>query len=587
MTDPTTRIATPPQSSRIAQQAPTNAVILPAYTDVGFPGVAFSYQLAIDIDTNTLRFYNTNGAWQGILSAADVQTFYGPVTPTTTGVYDGDRWYNTATGIWHVWSEANTAWMPGDVAFSTQPPATPAVGDTWFDTANQVLKFWDGSAWVLGGAPTAPGSYTGAFPNGPVVEGSRWTDSFGVQFVCTTAYAAAMGTRANWTQITIGADPLVNLIQQNGQLIQAVEQTPGTITAGPSVPVGMSVTTGLVWLNTTPASTYEGDYFVYTGTYWQQVINPGTLVLCAGLKVSQNAPGIVGTNLNYIWPDDLAALVTLNSSFVSGTGSAVPTDPGPVVSSAITAVQLTSNVARITVSTLAGFISGRTITVSGLTTTALNGTHVITEIDLPNMQIVFDKTNANIAPTADSGTATLVFQIGDVALDEPENEWFVFTADTPTGDWVDWENVTNPSTVELCATIATQVLPSLISQRCIQVGQDVATGQYQNVPSDLNAALLDVLALADATYQPMEGSLSNYVTASQSYQQNSVLYFVGIEQPVLANVSPLGTSLMNTASSTAAQALISVTDQAWTGSDTKIQAANFLTTYTTARGTLL
>lgn len=584
MPDSSTRRSTPPQSTRIGQPVQTSATVVPAYADTDFPSVAFTNQLAIDLTTKSLAYFDANGAWQGVVSSSGVQTFYGPVPPVAVNLSDGDRWFDTATGIWNVWNASKSSWMPGNAAYSSQPPTNPTIGQAWYDTATQTLYFWNGSDWVLGTDPTAPGIYTGAMP-AAAVAGSSWTDPNGIQYVCITTYTSG-GSLDYWVQITIGADPLVGLITQNGQLIQAQEIDTTNVYAGPSTQV--PITTGLVWLDITDGAPTEGDYFVYTGTEWRVVTAPSTLVLCAGLRVSQNAQGIIGTNLNYIWPDPLASLVTLNSSFASGTGSANSAAPGPVVLANVSAVSVASNIATINVDTTGGFLAGRSISVQGLATTALNSTWTLSQV-IPNTeQLVFAAANvADIASTADAGTATLQFAIGDVAEDPVLNEWFIWdqTANV-TNTWADWVMVQNPSTVALCATIATQVLPELLSSRCVAVGRDVATGQYQNIPADLNAAFQDVLAIADVDYQAADIALSNYTIASGSYVQDSILYFVGSDQPVLANVAPVGVALMNTSSAQDAQVLISVTDSGWTGTATKIQSANFLATYATARGTL-
>jgi len=69
----------------------------------------------------------------------------------------------------------------------------------------------------------------------------------------------------------------------------------------------------------------------------------------------------------------------------------------------ISNVALTSNVATITTSVAHGFTIGQSITIAGLTTTALNGTYTITTVPTATT-FTFAKTNANIASTPDSGT---------------------------------------------------------------------------------------------------------------------------------------------------------------------------------------
>src|SRR5689334_6544238 len=102
MTDPTTRQSTPAASGRIAQQTPVAAVIPQAFDTDDLPSIAFTYQLAIDRQSHTLAYYNENGAWQGITSNIDRQSFYGPVEPASTDLDAGDRWFNTSTGLWSI-----------------------------------------------------------------------------------------------------------------------------------------------------------------------------------------------------------------------------------------------------------------------------------------------------------------------------------------------------------------------------------------------------------------------------------------------------------------------------------------------------
>lgn len=82
----------------------------------------------------------------------------------------------------------------------------------------------------------------------------------------------------------------------------------------------------------------------------------------------------------------------------------------------ITNVALTSNVATITVASH-GLTVGQQITIAGLTTTALNGTHVITTVPTANT-FTFALTNSNITSTADSGTIARAAALSNVRLIE-------------------------------------------------------------------------------------------------------------------------------------------------------------------------
>lgn len=69
----------------------------------------------------------------------------------------------------------------------------------------------------------------------------------------------------------------------------------------------------------------------------------------------------------------------------------------------ITNVALTSNVATITTSAVHGLVVGDTVKVNATTTTALNGTYVVKAAPTTTT-FTYDKVNANISSTADTGS---------------------------------------------------------------------------------------------------------------------------------------------------------------------------------------
>jgi hypothetical protein len=81
------------------------------------------------------------------------------------------------------------------------------------------------------------------------------------------------------------------------------------------------------------------------------------------------------------------------------------------VTPAISNVALTSNVATITANSH-GYAVGDSVVIAGLTTTALNGTYTITGVTANTF--TFAKTNADIASTADSGTAKVAAKAGTI-----------------------------------------------------------------------------------------------------------------------------------------------------------------------------
>ena len=77
------------------------------------------------------------------------------------------------------------------------------------------------------------------------------------------------------------------------------------------------------------------------------------------------------------------------------------------ISKTINNVARTSSTATITTSTAHTFEEGDSVVVSGLTTTALNGTYTITGAPTANTFTYTTTTSGNIASTADSGTAVV------------------------------------------------------------------------------------------------------------------------------------------------------------------------------------
>lgn len=75
------------------------------------------------------------------------------------------------------------------------------------------------------------------------------------------------------------------------------------------------------------------------------------------------------------------------------------------INKTINNVARTSATATITTSTAHGFRAGDTVTVAGLTNTALNGTYTILTTPLTTTFTYTTATSGNISSTADSGTA--------------------------------------------------------------------------------------------------------------------------------------------------------------------------------------
>jgi hypothetical protein len=148
---------------------PTPLAIVPSGTLVaptGLPGSSFPE--APTDGQAYLRDGQTMSWVPGLTSNA------GPTAPATPAV--GDLWFNTTDNTLNVWN--GTAWEPvgapsagGAATVSNTPPLTPTLGDLWFDTDSGQLFVWysdpDSSQWVVansgggsGAALTAPMAFT-------------------------------------------------------------------------------------------------------------------------------------------------------------------------------------------------------------------------------------------------------------------------------------------------------------------------------------------------------------------------------------------------------------------------------------------
>lgn len=149
-----------------------------------------------------LVFDGTNWTPTNVQTTAPPPAAVGPTPPASPG--SGDLWFNTTTGILNVWN--GSAWVPtyvdndpflplaggtltgplvlsGDAtaplnpvtlqqldstiaglppptSVGSTPPASPGTGDQWFNTNNNTLNVWNGSAWVPV-APSTPVSLSG------------------------------------------------------------------------------------------------------------------------------------------------------------------------------------------------------------------------------------------------------------------------------------------------------------------------------------------------------------------------------------------------------------------------------------------
>jgi len=148
----------------------------------------------ITVNGMKYQYYATKGVWK------DVQAVNGNATATPPeNPYSGQLWFNTTNAVLYVYYEDGTSsqWVgisgpagadgtSSAITASSNPPASPGVGDLWFDDSDATLNFYydDGSSqqWVTTSGPAggdgADGkTFTG--PNAPSTpsEGDLWWNS--------------------------------------------------------------------------------------------------------------------------------------------------------------------------------------------------------------------------------------------------------------------------------------------------------------------------------------------------------------------------------------------------------------------------
>jgi len=109
------------------------------------------------------------------------------IGPTAPGTPDaGDVWYNTTNNELRVWN--GTAWIIPNVTVAAAAPSTPSIGKLWLNSTTNVLSVWNGTAWV---AVTGNRSGTGGTAPANPVEGDIWWSSTGPQVYISGAWTAA------------------------------------------------------------------------------------------------------------------------------------------------------------------------------------------------------------------------------------------------------------------------------------------------------------------------------------------------------------------------------------------------------------
>jgi len=100
----------------------------------------------------------------------------------------GDVWFNTTNNELRVWN--GSAWIVPNITVAAAAPSAPSTGKLWYNTTTHVLSVWNGTAW----APTtgnrvhfdAPGP-----PAGTHVTGDIWFSPGGPQYWSGSAWVLA------------------------------------------------------------------------------------------------------------------------------------------------------------------------------------------------------------------------------------------------------------------------------------------------------------------------------------------------------------------------------------------------------------
>lgn len=127
----------------------------------GEPGTGYSAG-ALWFDTNEGRLFvyaSGNGvsdpAWYQ--TSAEAIALKSEVPPSGTGLNapprDGSIWMNTLMGSLFVYDAATSGWYETAPSRTfaygpAEPAATSALGAGWYDTTNQHIRVWTGTAWV-------------------------------------------------------------------------------------------------------------------------------------------------------------------------------------------------------------------------------------------------------------------------------------------------------------------------------------------------------------------------------------------------------------------------------------------------------
>ena len=248
------------------------AYIYNATTLTWYPVVGYD-QAALDA-----RYLNVNVDGLGELAGVD-DTLAG--TLNDFFVHDGTKWVAAKPSVDLLndvdtttvpptsnqtlkWNGTN--WVPSDIvakSFPTVQPATPVLGDTYFNTTTRSLMVYDGANWLDTGSTTASGA-TGSEPS-PATAGD--------QFFNTTTNKLMVHDGTNWVMAGAGALNDLTDVDTTGQAAGMALVYNGTnwvpkdlVPSGATGSEPSPVVAGDQFFNTT-----LGKLQVFDGTNWVSV----------------------------------------------------------------------------------------------------------------------------------------------------------------------------------------------------------------------------------------------------------------------------------------------------------------------------
>lgn len=112
-----------------------------------------------------------------------LENFASPIEPATPTV--GQSWYDSSEGKLKVYT--TTGWVRLQIAGNPGPvaPSNPTLGMTWFDTTEQMMKYWDGAQWLPFSVGNVAVNAADSAPSNPGI-GDLWYDTLNLELMAWT-----------------------------------------------------------------------------------------------------------------------------------------------------------------------------------------------------------------------------------------------------------------------------------------------------------------------------------------------------------------------------------------------------------------